>query len=67
MLKVFFTNHWYYAQEDFADFESALAYIKEKGFEASIMKPYNPRKPYAGGEQLAHWGIISGLHDYRTR
>jgi len=51
--RVFFLNHGYYAQEQFATFTEALSYAKSKGFEASIHDGVD--------RMLAFWGPIGGL------
>jgi hypothetical protein len=63
---VYFLNHGYFAQDSFADFDSAVAYAKSKGFEATILKPHHTDKPHKGGEVVGSWSILGGLRDRRT-
>lgn len=65
MLHVYFTNHGYFSQETFQDFDAAVVYVRKTGFEASICLPYRKDQPYKGCEVLAHWTMFGGLHDRR--
>lgn len=66
MFNVLFVNHDYFASNDFASFEDAVAYAKRCGFEATIIKPYIEGNPYKGGEVVGSWSPINGLNDRRS-
>lgn len=57
MYRVFFTNFAYFAQTEFTSAHNALAYAKEKGFDASIHESVS-------GNIIASWSMFGGTKFY---
>lgn len=63
MYKIFFTNHLFYANENFDTIEHALNYGKrEFGYELVVLK-VKPESPYAFSHNdiVATWSMIDGV------
>jgi hypothetical protein len=52
MIRVFWTNHGYYSQEEFTNLDDAVAYVRTKCFEAAF---------HQDDRVLAGWSPIGGL------
>ena len=55
-IRIFWTNHGYYSQEEFTSIDDAVAYVRTKCFEAAF---------HQGDNVLAAWSPISGLRKFR--
>ena len=55
MYRVYWTNHFYYAADEFCSLDAALAYGKSKCFEFAV---------HCNGELVAAWSPIGGLRRY---
>jgi len=59
MIRVYFTNHFYYADREFATLDEAVAYAKSVCFQVSFWQPLpGPGNPE---EFLGSWCPIGGL------
>lgn len=53
--RVYYTNHMYYAQDEFATVEAALSYGKARGFEFSIHGPSGI---------VGVWSVFGGYREF---